>query len=671
MKSRYKPVTRLSIIFILAIVLSGSILTYFSINNISNLKELTEKKVIEEQRELFARFLSALQNRIEIVTAELVNTEDQTLLIRDSLINRANDFDFIIQPFMLKNNGKFIIPNFTGIDERVEMPVFSEKFNDFFRKGETAEFAEKDLRIAKKYYQVCFNYTIGRSDSVKALNALGRVEVKLNDVEKAAARYGLIISNYFSETDENGFPYIYYVLPQLLKITNNANSEKLEQEIEFSLVKMNSGIITLNYSTAELLIHIMDWIKGSVLNRPEKLFHIYELIESLDQQLQLVNKYGDELTGLLKKSKWGNFFTAGNDFIIVNSSNGGNYEFFLINPNLKEPAGFLLDRLKLFDAIEEEDLQRGLEFDYLIEYTDDLLKSNNGQNLIYSSQLIPYFPGLLIQIKLKNEELIYDFVKRRSWIYGVASVLLIVAMVLGVVLILRDITREKTLARLRSDFISNVTHELKTPLTSIRMYAESLLMGRVKSTAIQKDYLLVVVSESERLKRMINNILEFSKIEKQKQDYHFIETRLSDILLKAINDMSYWLEEEGFKLITEIERDITVKVDPDKFHQVYTNLLSNAIKYSSDSRKISIRLFRKSDKIITEIEDEGIGIGKDNLTKIFDEFYRVDNKESGDITGTGLGLTVSREIVESHNGKILVASEIGKGSKFSVILYQQ
>lgn len=193
-------------------------------------------------------------------------------------------------------------------------------------------------------------------------------------------------------------------------------------------------------------------------------------------------------------------------------------------------------------------------------------------------------------------------------------------------------------------------------------------MGRIKSASAQNDYLSVVVNESERLKRMINNILEFSKMEKHKQEYHHVETRLSDILQKSLNDMNYWLEEKGYKLKTEIDSDITLQVDTDKLHQVYTNLLSNAIKYSGDSRNIFIRLFRNSNEVITEIADEGIGIAKEDEEKIFEEFYRVDRQESGDITGTGLGLTVAREIVEGHGGKILVESEIGKGSKFIVIL---
>ena len=203
------------------------------------------------------------------------------------------------------------------------------------------------------------------------------------------------------------------------------------------------------------------------------------------------------------------------------------------------------------------------------------------------------------------------------------------------------------------------------------MYAESLMMRRVKSVSGQRKYLSVVVNESERLKRMINNILEFSKMEKARQEYHPVETNLSEILYATILDINYWLEKKGFNLSTEIDREIVVKVDPEKFYQVYSNLLSNAIKYSGDSRKIYVRLYENSDSVITEVEDEGMGIEVDKQTRIFEEFYRIENHESGNITGTGLGLTVVKEIVEAHKGKISVQSEFGKGSKFSVILFQQ
>jgi len=663
------PASRLTIIFILAVIFSGSVLTWFSINNISNLKELTEKRILEEQRELSVRFSAAIQNKLEKVTAGFKNEINLSGLMKDSLIKRAANYDFIIHPFILKSNGQFLYPNFIGIPENLPQEKSSSRFKSAFKTGEEAEFAEKDSRKAKGCYLLCLSYSTGSCDSVKALNALGRVSVKLKDFTDAIAYYNLIILDYFPAADGNGLPYAYYALPQLLKITNPDNRAKIFPAVEFCLEKMETGSIPLNFNTEELLVSVTDWLKSDAFTSQGKSENINKLIESTKQQVQFTTSYRNELSELLKKGNPDNHSTAGNDFKVVNSISGGTQEFFLINTNFEHPVGFLVDRKKLFDTILKTDLQSGFECNYKIEFPGVYSSNTAWDNLVYSSQLNPLFPEQLIEIKLNDVNLIKDLIKRRSWIYGISSVLLLVAMFLGVVLILRDISREKHLARLRSNFISNVTHELKTPLTSIRMYAESLMMGRVKSASVQKEYLSVVVNESERLKRMINNILEFSKMEKGKPEYHFVNSNLASVLKEAIQEMNYWFEKEKFDIVTELDENIFAEVDPEKMKQAISNLLSNAIKYSTDTKKVSIRLFQKSKLIFIEVEDHGMGIPEDKLSRIFEQFYRIEQKES--ISGTGLGLTVVKEIIEAHKGKISVTSEIGKGSKFVIILNER
>jgi two-component system phosphate regulon sensor histidine kinase PhoR len=322
-----------------------------------------------------------------------------------------------------------------------------------------------------------------------------------------------------------------------------------------------------------------------------------------------------------------------------------------------------------FENLLQPNLQHDFEFEYTTEFLSGYPVNKSGQNFIFSAQLNPYFPGQVLQIKPVDENLIKNLVQRRSWIYGISTVLLLVAMILGVVLIVRDISREKHLARLQSDFISNVTHELKTPLTSISMFAESMLLKRVKKDSDRDEYLSIILKESERLKRMINNILEYSKMEKGKQDYRFLEANLSEILQAAIHEMDYWLGKEGFEVVSELDNQISAKVDPEKMKQVFENLLNNAIKYSAKNKKITTRLYLNTNFIHIEIEDNGIGISEKEQAHIFEKFYRTNHKES--ISGTGLGLTVVKEIIEAHNGKIEVASEVGKGSKFSIILNKQ
>ena len=671
MSRRSKPITRLSVIFILAIILSGGVLTYFSINNISNLKELTEKKILEEQRELSARFSTALQKQIEELTSGFKQDVDQAGLMIDSMRQTAAGSDFILQAFILNSKGQFIYPGFTGILEDPLQPVLSDRFKSAFEQGEYAEFSEKDPRKAKEHYRSCLRYAAGENDSVIALNALGRISIKSGQPGDAAAIYSIIIQDYFSLLDRNGFPYAYYALSHLLTSTTSENYENTIPVIESLLDKMARGSVPLNFFTKDLLTQAKAWVNDSTKMAPGNSSNINSLITHLNQQIQFVDQYGNELADLVIHGKSDKQYRDSNGFKIVDPLSGTKQELFLIHTGDMNSSGYFVDRNGLFETISNTGIEDGLEFEYVLEFPSGYISNTSAHSLSYSAQLNPYFPGQIIHIRIANENLISDLIKRRSWIYGIASALLLLAMFLGVILILRDIAREKKLATIRSDFISNVTHELKTPLTSIRMYAESLMMKRVKAEPGQTKYLSVIVNESERLTRMINNILEFSKMEKAKQEYHPVESNLSEILDAAIGDMNYWLEKKGFKMTTEIEQNVKVKVDPEKFYQVYSNLLSNAIKYSGDSKNIRVRLHKNSGSVITEVEDEGIGIENENLTRIFEEFFRVESNESGNITGTGLGLTVVKEIVEAHQGKIMVQSEIGKGSKFSVILFQQ
>jgi signal transduction histidine kinase len=642
-------------VFIIAIVLSGGILTYFSINNISNLKELTEKRILEEQQLVSTSFSLALQTQLERVTADF---------------NKEMDDEFIIQPFILDNKGKFIFPQFVGIPESEEEPFLSESFKAAYTKGEGAEFAEKDPAEASKYYKSCLQYATGEIDSVIALNALGRISVKSDQIAEATAYYSLILLEYYMLADRNGFPYAYYAFYHLI---NNSTSDNIEQHaplIEFFFEKMSEGNIPFNFQSEELLNLASAWLEEHPLDSPERSAYLTQLILGLNQQVHFVNENGTGLSALARDRRNEAQYSDSSGFQIADPPSGSNKELLLLHVSSDSTRGILIDRDLLFDTITNSGIQDGLEFEYSISFPTGYTSQSPESNLSYTSQLTPYFPEQYLQIKILNENLISDLIKRRSWIYGIASVLLLLAMLLGVVLILRDIAREKKLATLRSGFISNVTHELKTPLTSIRMYAESVMMKRMKSESDQKRYLSNIVNESERLKRMINNILGFSRMEKAKQDYNLIEANLSEILHSAIQDMKFWLDKQDFKLSTKINPELSAFVDPEKLHQVYTNLLSNAIKYSGDSRNIYIRLYQESKNIVTEFEDEGIGISTKDQTRVFEEFYRVNDRELGNITGTGLGLTVVKEIVEAHHGKIIVESEPGKGSKFSVILSQ-
>jgi signal transduction histidine kinase len=236
-------------------------------------------------------------------------------------------------------------------------------------------------------------------------------------------------------------------------------------------------------------------------------------------------------------------------------------------------------------------------------------------------------------------------------------------------LLWRDFSRELAIAEMRSHFAASVSHELKTPLTSIRMFAEALTMGVKKQPEAQKEYLQTIISESERLSRLLNNVLDFSKIEQGTRTYRFETTSLEEVIQAAEKAMAFPLDQKGFDLKVDIEKGIPqILADRDALEQAVLNLLHNAMKYSGESREIQLKLRKNDDMAQIDVIDHGIGILEENRHQIFGKYFRVPGIENKKIPGTGLGLTIVSHIAKSHGGRIEVESQPGDGSTFSLIL---
>jgi signal transduction histidine kinase len=239
----------------------------------------------------------------------------------------------------------------------------------------------------------------------------------------------------------------------------------------------------------------------------------------------------------------------------------------------------------------------------------------------------------------------------------------------GSYVVWRDVRRELQMAEMRSQFVSSVSHELKTPLTAIRMFAETLRLGRSRNPEAQQEYLETIVNESERLTRLLNNVLDFSKIETGRMVYRPKQASLEDIVRAAARTVQYPLSQEGFELNLNIEDGLPEAcVDRDAIEQAILNLLSNAMKYSGDARTIELSLMRHNGDAVIRVKDHGMGIDPLQQEKIFDKFYRVSSQENERITGTGLGLALAAHIVKAHGSRIEVESLPGQGSTFSIHL---
>ena len=666
MKNREKPVFKLTIVFILAVFISAGILTYLSISNISNLKELTEKKVSEEERILAAELTLNFQKVIEEVsdTFTILAETDTVNVYRFESIQKPG---FIKNWFIIDKKGNFLWPFFNeGVPLEYEK-LESGKFRIQYNKAEILEFNTKKLNEAEKAYRSTLKFAANKHDSALCYNALARLSVKLNNTDKALDFYGTVISEYYSVTDKYKFPFVYYTIPQLIKISDNNNPGRMIKMMEQCLARMASGEIPLNYSTGDILGQMEKWmeqIQGvSNVNSQE----LNKLIREIRLQLTFINEYGslirkygivDELENLPKSG----------DYNIVSGYGQNPGTAIFINHKQENIFGFITVVNSLWEMTINNIKRSNSEFEYLVELTENSNDNSPFNRLETVTPLSLFFPSWLIQIRLENESLIKKYVTRRSWIYAIALTLLIGGMIMGVNLILRDINREKRMVSRQSEFISNVTHELKTPLTSINMFAESIYMDRAKSETSRKKYSYIIIKESENLKRKIDNILEYSVKKNEKSKYKFQETDLTALLKSVLNEMEYWLEINKFNVSTEIDDDIFAVVDQEAIKQALSNLIGNAIKYSPVSKNLVVNLKKQTEKIIIEVEDTGLGIPKDQIKLIFEKFYRVRSEENEALSGTGIGLTVTRDIINAHNGELSVTSELNKGSKFTIVL---
>jgi two-component system phosphate regulon sensor histidine kinase PhoR len=277
------------------------------------------------------------------------------------------------------------------------------------------------------------------------------------------------------------------------------------------------------------------------------------------------------------------------------------------------------------------------------------------------------FPEYTVGISLVGKT-IEDLVQQRVITNIILISLLTLILILGVWIVYRNVKREVLLAQIKSDFVSNVSHELRTPLALISMFSETLEMNRVKSDEKKKEYYKIISQEANRLGKIVNSILSFSKMEAGKRKYNFVESYLNDVAETVYGSYKFHLEHLGFTFSLDKDETIPIlKLDEEAVSEAIVNLVDNAVKYSGDNKEIKIHTGKENNYAFVEVEDSGIGIPGKDQKKIFEKFFRVSSGNIHSIKGSGLGLSIVKHIMDAHKGKIKLFSEVNKGSKFKLL----
>lgn len=283
-----------------------------------------------------------------------------------------------------------------------------------------------------------------------------------------------------------------------------------------------------------------------------------------------------------------------------------------------------------------------------------------------SVEIGDYLPHWKIGVLLRDPSDFRQSASSLRVLFGLLISVLVIAIVVGGWLIVSDMNRELKLAKQRRDFVSNVSHELKTPLTSIRMFSEMLAEGRVSDPTKQRQFSSIIATETARLTRLINNVLDFSRMERGEKRYHLEHVSLVELVRRTVEQYRPQLESSGFSVTVSAQKDpLYIRADPDALTQILLNLLSNAEKYSESNKAISVRITSPTDGWAeVRVLDRGRGVPRGIEEKIFEQFFRGHDSLAEGIQGAGLGLSLARQIARGHGGDVLYEPREGGGSCF-------
>ncbi|MCL5031051.1 MAG: HAMP domain-containing histidine kinase [Bacteroidetes bacterium] len=351
-------------------------------------------------------------------------------------------------------------------------------------------------------------------------------------------------------------------------------------------------------------------------------------------------------------------------------------ELFLFSLNLTKDkndfGGILIDPVVFVQKTLAPKILDITHNEFIITITEEnsnhIIFTTGGNNSKEPQQKegLELLPQFSIGISLEGQT-IAGLVKERA----IRNLFLIIGVdfifILGIWFVIRNILKEIELAKIKADFVSNVSHELRTPLSLISLFAETLMLGRIKSAEKEKEYYTIIHQESGRLSRIVDKILHFQSIDEHIRKYKFENININSVIEKVLNTYSYHLKQSGFSYNLNLDGSIPlIFADAEAIAEAIINLIDNAMKYSKENKLIEIQTEYDENFVFINVKDYGIGISVKNQKKIFDKFYRIQNGLVHNTKGAGLGLTIVKDIMDEHKGEVIIDSKEGLGSNFTL-----
>ncbi|NUM76657.1 HAMP domain-containing histidine kinase [candidate division KSB1 bacterium] len=704
---------RMGLIFLGLILIPSGLLAYFSLRAIEN-EKLLSKERLQESYSQFARLATReIDDELEDVEKRW-SSAVRRIIDKDVRIPAPEELDELTQTepliaacYLLTAPGKVAYPPDLSLREAgssseqapMESELFHrehELFNRLVTRGEELEYLSYDLKGAIATYREIAAQVTSPQLHAMAESYVGRALMKQGEWTEALTTFQDLLVKYPEMRDLNK---MYLRFPAQYQIAVALDNLERDQEAVETLFRFNQDLLERSDVISPLQYSFfLDQIRNlapRLLASPElSVSQSYQAeLEALAEQskkhirekyfLQLLDRKLYEMVIARKEYKA--------KFRYVSEEADGD-PFLLAYRALPDPSGIYTTGL-LGLQINLEQLRQKL-FPTILRN----LKSSDQVTLAILNESGDYVIGTARSteppIAVRTLEEPFEFWQVAVYLSEAAPAaqrwdfrttlslwlisLLLLSILLGAYIFIRRARREAYLSQMKSTFVSNVSHELRTPLASIKMLAELLEMQLAGQSATASEnfkaraenYLGIIRRECSRLGRLIENVLDFSKIERGVKQYSFEYEDPAAVVRMAVDSFRPHAEEQGFTLALDIAEPLPeLRLDADAISQVILNLLSNAVKYSDAVKDIRVRAYQKNTNVVIEVSDRGIGIAAAELSKVFDDFYRADQRlNSQKQGGMGLGLTLARQIVRAHGGEISVRSEVGQGSTFTFTL---
>ena len=689
------PKTKILFVAFILVLFPCAIISYLSLQSIRQKAENLRTKysgtvnlVRDKLENEVTRFETNLRNSV----IELTPESDNAAILKAWLRNTESENPAFKNLFLINSDGGLISSSLSlGWNKIKEAPAsLNQKAAAIFNMAEKTEFIRKDYTESIRLYRQALASSSSSQERALLMSRIGRCYFKMGEYRKSIDEYKNIPELENDEITIGNVPASIVALSQINDCYEALKTDKEQYNTTVELYQhlldqpwdLEGGEYLYYLKTISARIRRPELSDGNVfaaerkiedlLIREEKLLKVIRIIEFIYKNM--LSEIESELSqGSSSELQVHNISREVNDSVFQLSffklpSSFQRFRLLALAYHLKKE--YILSDLfpEILASVElGKDVFVGIlgENDSLLYLQHDLPVSRYLVAENFSQQLT----GWKVALFDPDGKTIEQLTGKEKQLYMMLFAGIIVVMLIGIILMLRAVMHESEISRMKSEFVSNVSHELKTPLALIRMFGETLDSGIVTEEKDKQKFYGIIRKESERLTHLINNVLDFSRMDAGVKEYNFREADLVEVVRSSLEAYKYQISDNGFKIESELpDEPVIQRIDKDAISQVLLNLLNNAVKYSDEEKYILVKVHKDQASALISVTDHGVGITKDQMKKIFDKFYRVSADLTKETRGSGLGLTLAKHIVEAHGGTIEVESVVGKGSMFTVRL---